>query len=313
MGFSPMGEASGSLDDLRRQIDEIDCMLHDLLVRRCELVLRIGALKDAANGAAGGPPNRVRVHYRPAREAIMLRQLVARHRGAMPKASLVRIWQEIIAASLQMEAPLAIAVYLPDAERAGWWDLARGNFGGITRLVGHGTMQQVLGAVIDGEASIGVLPMPEPGAVDHWWRLLMTADTKMPRIVARLPFGAPGAERGKPVEALVVGRIQPEETGRDRSLVAVETRGEISRATLTAAFGTEGLQAAFMVSGLPAGERGHYLHLLELPLFLAGADGRLARIAEKLGRDLQQVWLLGGYAEPLSAAELGLPQPARRS
>jgi chorismate mutase/prephenate dehydratase len=306
MGFSLMGEASGSLDDLRRQIDEIDRMLHDLLIRRSEVVERIGALKgsERSNGV---------VYLRPGREAVVLRRLIERHRGPLPKATLVRIWRELMSAYLKLQGPFSAAVYVPPGAASGYWDLARDHFGGLTPLEAHETTQRVLGAVIEGEASVGVLPLPAEDQPDHWWRLLMTADTKVPRIVARLPFGAPGAERGKRVEALVVGRIQPEETGRDRSLVAVETRGEISRATLTAAFRAEGLQAAFMVSGLLAGERGHYLHLLELPLFLAGADSRLARIAEKLGRDLQQVWLLGGYAEPLSAAELGLPQPARRS
>jgi hypothetical protein len=134
----------------------------------------------------------------------------------------------------------------------------------------------------------------------------MTADNKVPRVVARLPFGAPGGERGNRVEALVVSRIQAEETGRDRSLVAVETRGEISRATLAAAFRGEGLQTGFMVSGLPAGQAGDFVHLLELPAFLGAADKRLARIAATLGRDLRQIWLIGSYAEPLTPAELGI-------
>jgi chorismate mutase-like protein len=303
MGFSPMSEASGSLDDLRRQIDEIDRMLHDLLIRRSEVVERIGALK-------GGERNNGVVYLRPGREAIVLRRLVERHRGPLPKATLVRIWRELMSAYLKLQGPFSAAVYAPPAGASGYWDLARDHFGGLTELEAHETTQRVLGAVIDGEASVGVLPLPAEDKPDHWWRLLMTADNKVPRVVARLPFGAPGAERGERVEALVVGRIQPEETGRDRSLVAVETRGEISRATLAAAFRGENLQAGFLSSGLPAGEEGHFLHLLELPTFLAGADKRLARIAERLGRDLRQVWLIGGYAEPLTPAELGAANAA---
>lgn len=306
MGFSPMGEASGSLDDLRRQIDEIDRMLHDLLIRRSEVVERIGALKGAER-------NNGVIYLRPGREAVVLRRLIERHRGPLPKATLVRIWRELMSAYLKLQGPFSAAVYVPPGAASGYWDLARDHFGGLTPLEPHETTQRVLGAVIESEASVGVLPLPAEDEPDHWWRLLMTADTKVPRIVARLPFGAPGAERGERVEALVVGRIQPEETGRDRSLVAVETRGEMSRATLAAAFRAEALEAAFMVSGLPGGEDGNYLHLLELPLFLAGADVRLGRIAEKLGRDLRQVWLIGGYAAPLSAAELDLAQPARRN
>lgn len=306
MGFSAMNEASASLDDLRRQIDEIDRMLHDQLMRRCDLVLRIGALKDGAARTSGAEAPNHRVHYRPAREASMLRRLVAHHRGPLPKASLVRIWQEIIAASLQMEAPLTVAVYRPLAGSAGCWDLARVNFGGITRFVGHETPHQVLGAVMEGEASVGVLPMPEQGASEQWWRRLMATDRKVPRVVARLPFGAPVADRGERVEALVVAPVPPEETGRDLSLIAIETREEVSRGSFAAAFRSEGLEPAFLVSGLPATEGGDVLHLLELPSFLSAEDERIARIAAKLERELRQIWLLGSYAEPLSAAELGL-------
>jgi chorismate mutase / prephenate dehydratase len=306
MGFSPMGDASGSLDDLRRQIDEIDRMLHDLLIRRSEVVEQIGALK-------GGERDNGVVYLRPGREAIVLRRLIERHRGPLPRATLVRIWRELMSAYLKLQGTFSAAVYAPPNRASGFWDLARDHFGGLTPIERHEKTQRVLGAVIDGEASVGVLPLPVEDEPDHWWRLLMTADTKVPRVVARLPFGLSSSERGKRVEALVVARIPPEETGRDRSLVAVETRGEISRATLAAGFRAEKLEAAFMVSGVPAGERGQYLHLLELPLFLDGADARLARIAEKLGQDLRQVWLIGGYAEPLSAAELGLTQPARGS
>jgi len=293
-----MSEASASLDDLRRQIDEIDRVLHDQLVRRCDLVLRIGALKDAVAKTPGSN----RVHYRPAREASMLRGMLQRHRGPLPKPSLVRIWQEIIAASLQMEAPLTVAVHRPDAGSFGLWDLARINFGGITRFVPHETTQQVLGAVIDGEASVGVLPLPEQGNAEQWWRRLMTTDRKVPRVVARLPFGATGAEG---MQAFVVAPIQPEPTGRDLSLIAIETRGEVSRAGFANAFRAENLEPVFLVSGLASGE-GDYLHLLELPTFLSADDGRIARVAGTLERELKQIWLLGCYAEPLNAAELGL-------
>ena len=45
-----MDAGKPSLDDLRREIDDIDAALHDLLMRRTELVQRIGAAKgDSAS------------------------------------------------------------------------------------------------------------------------------------------------------------------------------------------------------------------------------------------------------------------------
>src|SRR5574338_700562 len=59
-----MAEAQPTLDDLRRQIDEIDVTLQELIVRRAEVVTQVGALKNRISGGA-----RV-VHMRPAREAL---------------------------------------------------------------------------------------------------------------------------------------------------------------------------------------------------------------------------------------------------
>ena len=61
--------------------------------------------------------------------------------------------------------------------------------------------------MFDGEASVAVLPMPQSTDSDHWWRLLLSRDTKAPRIVARLPFGARGSERGAPAEAVFTANL----------------------------------------------------------------------------------------------------------
>lgn len=295
-----MAEAQPTLDDLRRQIDEIDVTLQELIVRRAEVVTQVGALKNRISGGA-----RV-VHMRPAREAIILRKLVERHRGPLSKATLVRMWCELMSASLRLEGSFSVAVCMPSAMEAGYWDLARDYFGSMTHLVPRESARQALGAVFDGEASVAVLPMPQSTDSDHWWRLLLSRDTKAPRIVARLPFGARGSERGAPVEALVVGPIVPEASGLDRSLVAVETAAELSRSALAAAFKAEALEPSFRVFGVGPAETGGYLHLIEIPGFLSPDDNRLARLARRLGPALQQVWTLGCYAEPLTDAELGI-------
>ena len=66
-----MPEALPTLDDLRRQIDEIDVALQELIVRRAEVVTQVGELKNRVSTGARA------VHMRPAREAIILRRLVA--------------------------------------------------------------------------------------------------------------------------------------------------------------------------------------------------------------------------------------------
>ena len=49
-----MAEEQPTLDDLRRQIDEIDVTLQELIVRRAEVVTRVGALKKSPDRRRAG-------------------------------------------------------------------------------------------------------------------------------------------------------------------------------------------------------------------------------------------------------------------
>src|SRR5262245_23985308 len=66
-----MTDPHPNLAALRQQIDAIDQQMHDLLMRRTEAVLGIAAAKRESGEAV----------LRPAREAQVLRRLLARHKG----------------------------------------------------------------------------------------------------------------------------------------------------------------------------------------------------------------------------------------
>ena len=290
-----MASADNPIDDLRRQIDGIDDALHDLLMQRAEIAERIGKLK-VEGGASTSP-----VFLRPGREAAILRRLVARHHGSLPRAFVVRLWRELIAALLRLQGPFAVAVQGP-GQGPGCWELARDHFGGLTPIVAHESGWQVLRAVIDGDAQVGVLPLPQPDAADPWWRHLLNRDPKMPRIVARLPFAGTTA-RGSSGQALAVARAPQEATGKDRSIVAIETPPQTSVSGLGAALKAAGLEpTASQVWRDPKPGNG-WLHFVELDGFLAADDARLAALV-KAGDPVRQLWSLGGYALPFSAAEL---------
>ena len=71
--------AAPTLGDVRAELDRIDDALHDLLMERAAVVGRL------AEGRLKGP-----AVLRPGREAAILRRLLARHRGALPPAAVVR-------------------------------------------------------------------------------------------------------------------------------------------------------------------------------------------------------------------------------
>jgi chorismate mutase len=274
------------LGELRRRLDAIDDRLHDLLVERGEVIAMVAASKKGGNLAA----------FQPGREAEIIRRLVARHRGDFPVANLVRMWREMLAATVGLQSPFAVAVFAP-AEAPGYWDLARDHYGSSTPMSAYASIGQVIRAVSEGRASVGVLPMPQEGESDPWWRHILSQDDEAPRIVARLPFGARGNARSDGADALVIGRGVPQETGADRTFLATETAADISRARIFAMLSAIGLSCTFFAS-CEQGESA--VNLIEIEGFVPISDHRLAGLRSRLGPALHRLLPVGGYAMPLA-------------
>lgn len=293
------GNNSDALIGLRQKIDAIDDQLHDLLMQRTELAVAVGEAKAAKQPVSGDSPAEGAKFIRPAREARILRRLVARHRGKLPKAVLVRMWREMISALLQVEGPFAVAVYAPQGQ-PGFWDLARDHYGSRVKLLTFSRVDRVLSAVMDGSATVAVLPFPHEDDTDPWWRRLM-GSPQLPHVIARLPFGDPGNQRNPDLQALVVGRTPTEPTDRDHSLLVLEAPEPVSRSALRQALAGVGLETSFIHGGRD--RRGPDLNLIEVAGYVAVADPRLTLVTGGLGKEAR-LHTIGAYAEPLTKAEL---------
>jgi len=290
-----MAEAEPTLEVLRAEIDAIDENLHRQIMRRAEVALRIGALKNSDGGEPG--------LMRPSREAQVLRRLIARHEGAFPKAVIVRLWREIMGAVLRMQGPFSLAVYAPEGA-AGYWDLARDHFGSLTPASAHDSAQQVLSQLASGVASVGVLPLPGSNDAQPWWPMLLGHDAKRPRVVARLPFGSGETVRGAPLEALAVAPISVEPTGHDRTLFVIEATAPMSRSALAGKIKAADFATAVIQSWHSPSDPAVWLHLVDVEGHVGEEDPKLARLAMRIGKSLRHIRLVGGYAAPFSAAEL---------
>src|SRR3954463_3283301 len=93
---------SGGLPVLRAELDRIDNEIHELLMRRAEIVEHV---------ARSGKP----AAFRPGREASIIRRLVGRHHGSLPPVALVRIWRELLAGTTAMQGGFSLAVCDPDS------------------------------------------------------------------------------------------------------------------------------------------------------------------------------------------------------
>jgi chorismate mutase / prephenate dehydratase len=274
-----------SLDTLRQEIDAIDGEVHGLIKRRAALVERIIAAKPAGGLA-----------LRPGREAQIMRQRLGAHDGPFPVAALFRMWREMMSSIALMQTPgLKIAVCRP-ADQAGYWDLARDHFGSQVPLLARESPAQILAEVRASTTTVGVVPVPIEAETSPWWPLLASGEASLPNIVAKLPFLAMPNARARDISALVLARIEPEESGDDRALISMESPSGISRNRIAGALAKAGLPA--FTSALDQTVRDVHHYLIELPGVVADRDIRLRGLEAALGLESGRVVAIGAYAVP---------------
>jgi chorismate mutase/prephenate dehydratase len=276
---------SPTLDSLRQEIDAIDSELHAMVRRRADLVDRISAAK---------PPGGLAL--RPGREAQVMRQRLATHQGPFPSTAIYRMWREMMCAFTLMQTPdLKIAICRP-ADQPGYWDLARDHFGCQIPFVANDTPAQVLAAVRANPSTLGVVPTPIESDATPWWPLLAGRDATLPNVVARLPFLDMPNARARGISAFVLARMEPEDSGDDRTLISVEAGTGLSRNRIAGALAKVGLPAFTSALDQVAGGVHHYL--VELPGVLADGDERLLALGTALGLTSGRVAAIGAYAVP---------------
>jgi chorismate mutase len=277
---------------LRGELDGIDDAIHDLLMRRADVVGALAASRLKSPGVA----------LRPGREAEIIRRLIGRHHGGLPPASIVRIWRELLAATTSMQGAHVIAVCETD-RACGYTQVAREHFGALTAMRVHSSPAQALADVSSGRASAAVLPMPSETETPRaaWWTALLQKDEPRIHVIARLPFWAPRPEGAPGLPAMVIAAFAPDPSSADRSLLGLEVALDVSRARLTAAVISAGLQPEQIIlrrdPGAPVAHA-----LVEVEGSVTEDDARLGAITSVLRRPI----VLGGYAVPLDGAR---PQP----
>ena len=280
-----MAQPPRSLKTLRRQIDQIDDKLHDLLMRRADLVAEVGAAKQEEHA-------RVEV---PLREAEILRRLGGRHAGNLPIGVLVRLWRELMGAAIMAQTEFSVAVAAPDND-PGIWDLARDHYGSQVPMTAYRSPNEVLRALAEQRHASGVLAVPAGDNDEPWWRALAGA-VDGTRINARLPFAGRGNARGLH-DAFVIGRAA--NGVGDRTLFVLEMSGEASRASLIAAL-SHGDVGAVVLQLMRGNDSS--LALIDVDAPLTADDPRLAKLTSGVGKQLVHVAAIGSYAKPLLAGE----------
>lgn len=284
-----MTAPSKAINKLRRDIDVIDDEMHDLLMRRVEIVEQVGALKDSAPGDG---------YMRPAREAQILRRLLKRHKGNFPAAVVARLWRELLTSMTRLQGPFNVAVYAPE-KSVGFWDIARDHYGSATAMSLHRSAAPVLDAVFRDRATVGLLPLPAEGEADPWWPKLIVGGDNLPKVIARVPFIENGDGRFEDLGALAIARTSPGKSGVDISLYVVEAASRFSRSSIQDAFAKAGLAVETVASWSEKRASASHLYLMEVDGFVKPDDSRIAAIVKSQGKKIIRIADLGGYAVPI--------------
>lgn len=289
------------IETIRKEIDDVDNQIQDLLARRAELAMTIGEEKRKLDLPM----------IQPDREASKLRALLERHTGKLSKETIVRIWREIISAVSLLQTDMKIAVATPTGNIQEHWDIARDYFGSTMPMQGVANPLMAIAMVREGDANFAVLPWPEDGIENPWWSYLSNDDPdQVMHVVVRLPYGDPEEAKGHPLHrALVVAKTPFKNSGRDHSFLLLDLDQNISRAKVVDKIKALDLTALSIYSRRPRTQYDRSLHLVEVNAFVSHDDPRLKQILEKLESDDGQCFALGGYPVlPLSGQSVDIPQ-----
>jgi chorismate mutase/prephenate dehydratase len=135
------------LEELRRQIDEVDRQLVEALNRRAEIVVRVGQAKRAAG---------VQI-YAPDREKAVLDRVASLNKGPLPARTLQAIYRELMSGSFALEQPQRVGYLGPEGSFSHM--AAMRKFGASIEYLPLADIRAVFEEVVRGHVDLGLVPI----------------------------------------------------------------------------------------------------------------------------------------------------------
>lgn len=196
-----------SLDDIRREIDGIDDAIVDLMARRLQASEKVRGHK-IGNGTLVSSP------IRPAREAVIMRRLLARGQGAVPPELLVRLWRVILTSSTLFQAAVTLHIPRKLGSQIGLRLRLRDHFGAVPVEEYRDDAQ----ALLQVNMNSGDICAVEAGSA--WADAFAEGGAGEARIIGVLPV-----LRTAPLpEVLIFGHAQALATGDDQTVIVSDGR-----------------------------------------------------------------------------------------
>jgi chorismate mutase len=256
-GTEMAGPKPPTLDQVRARIDAVDAELLRLIDERAALAEQVAEAKRQSDTAG-------KFALRPAREAQVIRRLLALERRAADPGLIVRIWSELIGHSLNRQGAFHVAVWGGRGGAARVTELARQRFGQAVYMHSVDKPEMLLSeAKTLGGVGVGLLT-PDSA----WWaRLLvepkLTAFAVLPSLAT---WGIP--------EALAIAEVEMEPAGEgDETLWVTDSPKQPWEIEI--AMSGDGVAAKLIAEA-------NGLKLFSLAGFYMKTDERLARAPGRL-------------------------------
>lgn len=148
------------LAQARIKIDALDEQIQTLISQRARIAQEVAHIKERMGDSTGN-------HYRPAREAEVLRRAMQRNSGPLTDETIARLMREIMSACLSLESPLKVAYLGPEGTYTQAAVLK--HFGESVTARPASTIDEIFRDVETGNADYGVVPVENSlgGIVSH--------------------------------------------------------------------------------------------------------------------------------------------------
>ena len=249
-----MEKTRPTLEAVRARIDAIDADLLRLVDERAALARAVAEAKRASGDHRFG--------LRSAREAQVIRGLLASRRTAIGNAAVVQVWRELIGESLRLQGPWRLTVW-GGRDPMRMAELARRRFGVAPPMTMVDTPEAALAATRE-PGGVAVLPL-EPNS--RWWGRMLV-ERKL-SVFAALPELAMCG----PIGALAVAEVDVEPSGADETYWITDAPRSV--AAIEEGLSRDGVAARLICDG-------GGLKLFGLPGYFERSDERLARAPGKL-------------------------------
>ena len=274
-----------TLAAIRARIDALDDAMAALLIDRLAAVEAVRLAKRATAGQG--------LALRPAREADILRRLVAATEGKFPKATLVRIYRELLAATTRAQSRL-LPVITGTADDLELALLLRDHFGSQTSPLVVASPADAFAALEQGNADLAILPVPN--RTDHWWFDWANGEGQCANIVGRLPFCQMAPQQCETY--WVIASLPVEASMQDRAVVMVGLAPDVAPARLLDGLRSAG-RSPIWIGSAPKIDDGLQYHCIDIGGFAGQIIGELGDLLAAQGLTQHKITVMGGYPAPI--------------